>query len=304
MGKKRLLASMAAALAVAFALAGCSIIPNPFHPNTSGSGDSSAPAASGGSGAPKVGECWNATNSEADNWSDWEGQSATPCSTSHVLYTYAIGKIEGVSAKTWAKSGSPDQTSTAVADRADDACSTEELLPKLKWTQQLIQGFFFLPSKADWRAGARWVRCDVGVLSYGTTIDNEALATLPAKISTLVAAVSSDPKRYNFCVTSPSPVNESGPLDSSSGRIADCRTDPQWVLEGHGNFPEPAGAAFPTDATANKESGDVCLKYVTDSNETWIAYIPSKSDWTKTNDREIDCWVGQKADADVGGGTA
>jgi hypothetical protein len=295
MPKKRLLAGLALGLAVAFALAGCSIIPNPFPAAKSASGVSDTADGSTSTGAPKVGECWNATNTEADNWSDWEGQPATPCSKSHVLYTYFIGTITGVTAKNWAKAGSPDQTSAAVAARADDACSTAILLPKLQWTQQLVQGFFFLPSKAEWSAGARWVRCDVGVLSFGTTVDNEQLATLPARISTLVSAVSSDPKRYDFCVTSSVPVTESGPLDGSSGRLADCRNDPQWTLEGHGFFPEPAGAAFPSNATANKESGDVCLKYVSGSDETWIAYIPSKSDWTKTNDREIDCWVGQKS---------
>ena len=165
----RLLGCVAAGFAVVLTLAGCSFIPNPFNESKSASSTTSNESGgSTGSTVPKVGECWNATNSEADNWSDWQGQPSTPCSKSHTLYTYSIGTISGVSANTWAKSASSDQTSTAVAARADDACSTATLLPKLGWTQQLVQGFFFLPSKAQWKAGARWIRCDVGVLAFGT----------------------------------------------------------------------------------------------------------------------------------------
>ena len=132
-------------------------------------------------------------------------------------------------------------------------------------------------------------------------VDDEALITLPAKISTLVSEVSSDPERFDLCVNSSVPTSEAGPLDSSSDKVGDCRNSPEWTLEGYGYFPENAGAAFPSSAVANTESGDVCLKYVTNSNETWIAYIPSKSDWAKTNDREIDCWVGQKSGGSSGG---
>jgi hypothetical protein len=288
---KRLLASAAAGLAVAFALAGCSLIPNPLAAKT--------PAPN----LPKVGQCWNATNSEADEWSDWQGQPATNCAKAHVLYTYEIGTITGISAKSWAKSPGSDQTSTAVTDAAADACGTSKLVPQLKWNQQLVQGFFFVPSEAEWKTGARWVRCDVGVLAFGTTVDNEALANLPSKISTLVSAVSSDPQRYDFCINSPVPVTESGPLDTAKGRIADCRTNPQWALVGRGDLPELPGAAYPTNAVANTETATICSKYVTNSNEIWIAYLPSKTDFVKTNTREVDCWVGQKA-ATGSGGTA
>jgi hypothetical protein len=293
----RLIACVATGFAVVLAVAGCSLIPNPFPSAKSGSNTSDT------SGTPKVGQCWNATDSEADNWADWEGTPAVSCAKSHVLYTYAVGKLTGIKAKTWAQSATSDQVSDAVAAVAADVCTTSALVPKLKWNQQLVQGYYFVPSKADWKAGARWVRCDVGVLAFGATLENEALAPLPAKISTLVSGVSSDPQRYAFCVNSPVPVSESGPLDDSSGRIADCRNNPEWALEGHGNLPEPAGAAYPTTATANTETGAICSKYVTNSNEVWIAYLPSKTDWTKTNDREVDCWVGQKA-AETSGGTA
>jgi hypothetical protein len=289
MRKKGLVASLAAAAAVAFAFAGCSLIPVALSAV-------STPV------APEVGQCWNASNADADAWADWEGKTAVSCAKSHVLYTYAVGKVSGVTAKSWASSGSSTALSNEVQTKAEDACNLSALLPKLKWNQQLVQGYFFVPSEAAWNAGARWVRCDVGVLGYGATLSNEVFAKLPARISTLVSTISSDPERYDFCVNSPVPISEAGPLDNSDARIADCRQDPQWALSGRGNLPEPAGAPFPTNATANSEAGAICSKFVTNANEAWIAYLPAESDWTQTNDRQVQCWIGQKSDTDDGSG--
>lgn len=289
MSHKRMFGAIVGLLTVAFVLAGCSLLPSAIS--------ATVPR----SAAPTVGECWNATDSQASAWADWRGAGASRCAKSHVLYTYEIGKISGVPATSWAAPGSTSDLSDEVQTKAADACSFTALLPKLKWNQQLIQGFFFVPSLAEWKAGARWVRCDIGVLGYGATLSNEILAKLPTRISTLVSAVSSDPKRYEFCVNSPVPASESGPLDNDAARIADCRQNPQWALTGHGNLPEPAGAPFPVDPTANTESAAICAKYAVGDNELWVAYLPNKTDWASSNDRQVQCWVGQKADGGSAG---
>jgi hypothetical protein len=289
MHRSRLLGSLAVVVAAAFALAGCSLLPVAVSA-------AHAPASS----VPKVGQCWNVSKEDADNWADWEGSAAISCSKSHVLYTYAVGKISGISSKSWAVKGTSNTLSNDVLVKAEDVCAISTLLPKLKWNQQLVDSWFFVPTLADWKAGARWVRCDVGVLGYGTTLDNEVLAKLPAKISTLKSTVSADPAEYEFCIDSPVPISESGPLDNPDARIADCRQHPQWALVGHGNMPEVTGAPYPGEPTANTEAGAICSKYVQNSSESWIAYLPAKSDWTKTNARNVDCWIGQKAD---GGGS-
>lgn len=290
--KKRTLGSLVAGVAVCFALAGCSLLPSALSPAAPGST----------SATPKVGQCWSATDSQADAWADWRGSSPVDCTASHVLYTFELGKISGVAAKSWAVSSSSTALSDEVQAKAEAACTTKKLLPDLKWNEQLVQEFFFVPSEAQWKAGARWVRCDVGVLGYGAPLSDEVLAPLPAKISTLVSIVSSDPARYDFCVNSPVPVSESGPLDNQAARIADCRANPQWALVGHGNLTAPAGAAYPSESVANAESATICSKYAATSNELWIAYLPSKSDWRLGNARDVECWVGQKSDDGSGSG--
>jgi hypothetical protein len=282
MSPKRSLLALVGAVAVAISLAGCSLLPG-------------IPAikASPSPATPIIGQCWNATTTEASDWTDWQGPAATACTSSHTLYTYQVGKISGETSSSWADSGDSTQLSPDVQTKADDACTISKLLPHLKWNQQLIQQYFFVPTEAQWKSGARWVRCDVGVLATGTTLDNESFTALPSKISSLVSSASSDPIRYEFCMNSTQSVTAIGPLDNPDATLGDCAKDPQWKLAARGNLPEPAGAPFPDDATANTESTKICSPAVAGSGEIWLAYLPTTSGWA-SGDREVDCWVGLK----------
>ncbi|HEX3678266.1 MAG TPA: septum formation family protein [Galbitalea sp.] len=282
MSPKRSLLALAGVVAVAISLAGCSLLPG-------------IPAAKATPAAakPVSGQCWNATTTQAADWTDWQGTSAVVCTSSHTLYTYQVGKISGETSSSWAASGDGSQLSPEVQTKADDACSISTLLPHLKWNQQLIEQYFFVPTKAEWKAGQRWVRCDVGVLATGTTLNNESFTALPNKISTLVKSVDSDPLRYEFCVNSSEAVTDIGPLDNPDATLGDCSKDPQWKLATRGNLPEAAGAPFPDDATANTESTKICAPAATGDGQIWLAYLPTKTGWA-SGDREVDCWVGQK----------
>jgi hypothetical protein len=282
MSPKRSLLSLVGVLVVSLALAGCSLLPG-----------IPAAKASASPTKPVAGQCWNATETQAADWTDWQGTSAIACTGSHTLYTYQVGTISDETGSTWAASGDSTQLSPEVQTKADDACSISKLLPHLKWNQELIEQYYFVPTEAEWKAGQRWVRCDVGVLATGTTLDNESFTALPSKISTLVSSVNSDPIRYEFCMNSTEAVTDIGPLDNPDATIGDCSKDPQWTLATHGNLPEAAGAPFPDDATANTESTKICAPAATGDGQIWLAYLPTKAGW-KTGDREVDCWVGQK----------
>jgi hypothetical protein len=289
MSARRPLVAAIAAATLCFVLGGCSLLPLVAIPGATSSA------------APTKGQCWTASVAQADDWSAWEGSGATVCSARHTLYTYEVGKISGVSASTWAAPGDPTSLSDEVETKAANACNISTLLPHEKWNQQLIQDFFFVPTEKEWKAGARWVRCDVGVLAIGSTIDDEKFAPLPTKIAALVAGVNTDPERYEFCVNSPQSVTDAGPLDDPQATIADCSKSPQWKLAAHGNLPEAAGAPFPADAIANAESTKICSPAASGDGQVWLAYLPTKADWA-TGDREVDCWVGQKPL--IGGQTA
>ena len=82
MAPRRSLLSFVGALAVTLVLAGCTLLP----------GLKSTPTAPP-SAKPAVGQCWNATATQAYDWADWKGPTATACTRSHTLYTYQVGKI-------------------------------------------------------------------------------------------------------------------------------------------------------------------------------------------------------------------
>jgi hypothetical protein len=288
MSRRRSLVSSVGLIAVALALAGCSLLPGGTSAATA------APAAK-----PTVGQCWNATAAQAFAWADWEGPAATACTSSHTLYTYQVGKISDEPGDSWAAPGDSTALTNEIQTKAGNACGISALLPHLKWNQQLVNAYFFVPTEAQWKAGDRWVRCDVGVLATGTTTANESFTALPSKISSLVSAVSSDPVRFEFCMNSSTPVTQSGPLDNPNATLANCKDHPQWKLTIHGKFPDAAGAPFPDEATSNSASSKLCLPTVKDDSQIWIAYLPTKAGWA-SGDREIDCWLGQKSS----GGTA
>lgn len=287
---RRVVPTVVGVAALVLALAGCSLLP----------GLTPAPNAAA-STTPIVGQCWNATTTQAFDWTDWRGPAATACTSSHTLYTYEIGTISGETSDSWAAPGNSTDLSVTVQTKAEGACNIAKLLPHQKWNQQLINDYFFVPTEVQWKAGARWVRCDIGVLATGTTLDNESFVALPSTIATFVGEVTSDPKKFGFCMNSSAPVTESGPLDNSDATLADCRDHPQWALTIHANFPDPAGAAFPDEAASNAASAKVCLPTVTDTaTEVWIAYLPTKAQWA-SGSREIDCWLGVKSPSDSAG---
>jgi Septum formation len=278
MSLKRVLLSAAGATAVLMSLAGCSLLP----------GTSSAQA------TPTVGQCWDASTAQASAWADWEGKSAANCSATHTLYTYGVGEVKGVSSNSWGTSSSPTTLSNTIATKAADSCtaSYKKFLPSLNWKQQLISTYFFVPSETQWKSGARWVRCDVGVFSVGTTLAQETFQSLPAQISDFTSAVKTDPKRYELCLNSNAPVSQAGPFDDPSAVLADCRQSPVWTLTSHGSFTQPKGAAYPSTAAVNARVSEVCAKDAIGPDQVVAAYPPTASEWA-ADDRSIDCWVGQ-----------
>ena len=282
---RRIAIAAAGAAAIALLLTGCSLFPQ---------------SASNASSAPKVGQCWNATLAQADAWADWKGAAATSCSSTHVLYTYGIGQIKDVTSDDWTAKGSKTELDATISADASKTCNSpyEKLLPNLTWSQQLVQSYFFVPTQAEWKAGARWVRCDVGVLATGVAVTKQALSELPTRISTFTNLVNDDPERFNYCVNTQVSVKKSGPLDTAGALVADCTKNPQWELESYANFPDALGAPFPSATTVHSDTSEACTQDLATQTQVWVAYIPSKSQW-KTGDREIDCWVG----SDVGAGS-
>jgi hypothetical protein len=297
MPRTRSVVASVALAAATLSLAACSLLPLP------GQAKQPAPVSTPASSEPTVGQCWDATYKNAGAWADWEGTSATRCSATHTLYTYGVVKLTGLLPTDWATSATNPALSDAISSKASAACDApyQTFLPDLRWNQELVQSFFFVPTRAEWAKGARWVRCDVGQLDYGTPLASEEFAPLPAAISTLVTGVASDPDQYRFCVTT-SHSTAKGPLADSSAVVTDCRDNPQWQLTTHGDVAGNATAAYPSAKFLDQASTALCSAGL-NKGDVYVGYPPSKDEWA-TGDREIQCWVAVKSAPGGGGPTS
>ncbi len=285
MARTRSLATLLAVVAAGLALCGCSLLAPAPHPT---------PAPTAKSDAPTVGQCWNGTYANAGDWADWQGDAAVACSASHTLYTFGVAKIAGLLPTDWAKSATDPSLSDTVANAASTACEApfEKAVPGLAWNQQLVRNFFFVPSEAQWKKGERWVRCDVGVLDYGTSLSAEQFAPLPS-FDSVVSAINTDPTRFTMCLNTPKVAITKGPYPDKGDVITDCRANPQWSLVLDGAMSGGDKAPYPSDKSANSQIGVLCARSITGSNQIWRGYYPSKTQWANGN-REIDCWVSPK----------
>jgi hypothetical protein len=288
------------AVATAAALAGCSLLLPTSRPSQA---PSSAAATKADAGEPAVGQCWSANIKDAGAWADWNGHSATSCAKSHTLYTYGVGHVSGLQPTDWAVSSSNPALRDDVAAAAGKTCNAPyaKLLPALPdISHTLLRIYFFVPSRAEWNKGARWVRCDLAQIDFGTSTVHEHFASLPASIKTLVDGATSDPLAYAFCLDT-GHSSAKGPFADSSDVITDCRNNPQWIYLEDGLFTQAPNAPYPTRQQLSARVSAVCSASLT-PDQVWSAYYPSAARW-KSGERSIACWAGFKDWTPGGTGT-
>ena len=111
---------------------------------------------SSGVNLPKVGDCWNYSEIEYGNISG--NQTPVPCEQPHTRVTYKVAF--------WPKTTMDAYTLFALNDLrsigavAATFCeSNQRYEENLKNGRGLKTGSFFLPDKALWNSGARWINC-------------------------------------------------------------------------------------------------------------------------------------------------
>jgi hypothetical protein len=137
---------------------------------------------------PKVGACYNYTNKQSAAASS--PTRAVSCAGRHTAVTYFVGTVTG----TPARSTSP--TSAAVVAQEGRAC-------QLRWVSLMgarigmsrANFTYFTPTVAQWKAGARWFRCD------GVANALNALVTIPANFLTFARSAAGI-TAYKRCLTS------------------------------------------------------------------------------------------------------
>ena len=273
--RARLVLAAAMSVALGFVLSGCSAL-GTFLPHTFSA-----------SAKPAVGDCWTSSVDTAVQAATWTAGGAVGCGSRHQLYTYAIITVKS-SAATWRTSGG--NLDDGIATDAYQACE-KKFSGAFVGTPESgrLTRYFFVAPEDQWKKGARWVRCDLGVFKTGSLLDAPAFASLPPEISTLEKQLESTPDLFATCVTTTDSSGQTGPLDDSKAVIADCTQNYQWRMESTFTIPGGQSDPYPDDNALNAVTQTDCGDAADEAASGWIAYLPTRDNWV-TGDRSGSCW--------------
>jgi hypothetical protein len=249
--------------------------------------------------SPRVfGRCWVATAEEVGAWETWRGGEYVSCSEEHTTYTYAAEDLPDDLLEAMHSSQS-DAADEALQARIDDAVQSicalhfADLFPRLTERQVLVNWFSFLPTELEVDAGAKWVRCDVGVYAIDVSTGAMELAALPENIHDLVEASYTSPGDYQYCRRAPASSSDDGPLRTEGSQPSICDETARWIFDGVQSLNFPAGASYPgrdalVDAARNACDAAARLRGEEQASTGW-AYFPSEETWGDGS-RTADCW--------------
>ena len=283
----RVAATAAIVVSVGMALTGCAATAGGLVLNALAQGRATTAAKD----KPHAGECWQGVFKDVDTDANWDGRPAVNCSMPHQLYTFAAPTLEGThKSKLFDKKGYVQQS---IWDDALNTCEgneSDEIL-NLDPTDARVYTTVILPQEQQWNAGARWVRCDIGVLAVGSSVAHPAFATMPS-ITALNKAMRDESEQFDFCVNDPGGMGSGGPKGSNAV-YADCRDNPEWELHDYQAIVTGDGTAFPTPDQMHAQYALSCDHAYADATHVTYPYYPTKSDWD-SDYQQLECWVGRK----------
>jgi len=239
------------------------------------------------SAKPSAGDCWTSTVKTAGQAAAWTAGGAVPCVGKHELLTYAVVNVKS-SKSTWRTGdGNLDDEIATAANRSCDA-KFWKLFPETPDNGRLLRYFFVAPTD-QWKKGARWARCDVGIFKTGSLAEDPTFAALPSTVAALQKQLESTPDLFANCVTTTDPSGDTGPYDDPDAVIADCTQDYQWRYESDFTFPGEADAPYPGDDAFDAVDQAKCGDAADEDGSDWIVYVPTEDTWA-AGDRAGSCW--------------
>lgn len=267
----------------ALALSGCSALAPIFS--------GGAAQMRGSAVTPVVGDCWRATYEMIEVDSSWRSGRPVDCATTHESYTYAVVTIS----KSFT-GALIDERTDSVRDDIDQAAgsdcmaATKRFLPTATLNESRLQLGYFVPSAAAWEKGARWVRCDVALIAYGSRLAAPKLASLPKTISDFVHTAKTKPEWIALCIDTGAKAMSTDPLNAPTATYADCAGTPQWREVSESTLPGGSDAPFPNDYERAQYAHVLCGDAAKALNRVWFAYQPSEKSWS-LGSRTLECWV-------------
>jgi hypothetical protein len=274
-----------------------------------------AAAASGSTGSVSAGplsrvpesfgRCWNEPYNSVSAWTSWQGADYVPCNEPHTTYTFAVQNLPARQASAFSAALSASQSEqaetaarTQIREVAAEICRVEleYLVPTRGDQYSLITRFTFLPSDAEWQAGARWVRCDIGLLAQPEARAETQLVPLPSNITELAHSVQHYPRQYEVCLAAS--ISQSGAISGPHGDSAlpvRCGDVGAWYFLASVPLGYAPESAFPGADALSRASTAACAQAMDESGgfdtSMWWFY-PGEQGWAD-GQRTATCWVYQ-----------
>ena len=238
-------------------------------------------------GAPAVGSCWTTTFASSQKTEDWDGSPAVSCTDRHQSYTFAVAKLNKTfDYASWLTSS--NEVRQDVDQDAYAVCRAQQrtALPGVTEKEALLYPTYYLPSVSLWASGARWVRCDITEVKVGSAVAAPKLADL-GSFASLKSTLASDPKKFALCEDDPA---NNGP-DGAQTTYADCTGAADWTFLAAFTMAGTDGTPYPGLTQLKATGATQCAALSTPAGHVVYAEPPSAADWTRYNDRELDCWL-------------
>lgn len=223
---------------------------------------------------PNVGDCYdykaNDTKAEA------AGAPAVDCGTKHTAQTYWVGTLPD-------SFGNPAKASGAARLAATKPCTTAAVHQAVGLNDRAMPSRFqtieVFPSKPQWQAGERWVRCDV-ILRGGPGFTRFA-----GSAAELVAASSAD--HFDFCTAG---------VPGSRTRTAYPCTKPNknWIMVSDVRLGKD-NARFPGPRSIERKGRAACKAAGKPYSQgkkfyAWWGIWPTAAGW-RQGERTVQCFV-------------
>jgi hypothetical protein len=290
----RITAIVAIVAAAGALLTGCSLVSGGTFVETREPLHTSVGASPVDAGKPTAGLCWRATYDGAIRYADWDpvdNCGPVSCSKTHQLYTFAVLPL--ALQHSGQEFNSSDTLITSIRSDAEATCQNylDERVGQVDNQDGRFELKTFVPLRAEWKAGARWVRCDLNVFKIGSRLSDPTLENLPS-FATLKGELTSDPAQFDLCSTVPGGSIADGPR-ASNAVFASCKGNPQWQMVRYAHLPGvAAGAAYPTPGEWAASFQALCAPMV-DARHVAVPIYPTKTEWAGQT-YAFECWAGRK----------
>ena len=148
---------------------------------------SGASASASAPTAPRVGACYDYTYQQSLSSSSPTG--VVPCKGTHTAVTYQVGTVTGAAGK------ATSPTAPVVITTSGRACQLAQYkLEGFRIELSRVSFTWFVPTQAQWTAGARWFRCDAVLFS------GKSYASIPRRFLSF-AKSAAGLRAYRRCAT-------------------------------------------------------------------------------------------------------